>query len=125
MPFIYFDTEWVYIFTCVMIAYIMLLYTMYIVCVSSGCYRESMECLIQQHTYARSPLRSYTDTEFEDTIKSHFDQSLKGIFYIFYSIYKVQLYTCIKYDWCGLAIKSIYMCYTISIMYCYRGPKIV
>ncbi|CAH1779213.1 unnamed protein product [Owenia fusiformis] len=39
--------------------------------------RESMESLIQQHTYARSPLRSYTDTEFEDSVKAHFLESAK------------------------------------------------
>ncbi|XP_060081061.1 T-box transcription factor TBX20-like [Ylistrum balloti] len=34
-------------------------------------YRESMETLIQQHTYARSPLRSYTDAELEESLKQH------------------------------------------------------
>ncbi|KAK3086785.1 hypothetical protein FSP39_023348 [Pinctada imbricata] len=34
-------------------------------------YRESMESLIQQHTYARSPLRSYTDAELEESLKQH------------------------------------------------------
>ncbi len=33
-------------------------------------HRDNMQCLIQQHTYARSPLRSYTDSEFDDPVKS-------------------------------------------------------
>ncbi|KAL5021761.1 hypothetical protein ScPMuIL_000916 [Solemya velum] len=31
--------------------------------------RESMESLLQQHTYARSPLRSYTEAELEESLK--------------------------------------------------------
>ena len=34
-------------------------------------YRESMESLIQQHTYARSPLRSYSESEIEEQLKQH------------------------------------------------------
>lgn len=33
--------------------------------------RESFESLMQQHTYARSPLRSYTDAEIEESFKQH------------------------------------------------------
>ncbi|CAC5413828.1 TBX20 [Mytilus coruscus] len=34
-------------------------------------YRESMESLLQQHTYARSPLRSYSESEIEEQLKQH------------------------------------------------------
>ncbi|KAL4235430.1 T-box transcription factor tbx20 [Mactra antiquata] len=33
--------------------------------------RESMENLMQQHTYARSPLRAYTEAEIEESLKQH------------------------------------------------------
>ncbi|XP_060595027.1 T-box transcription factor TBX20-like [Ruditapes philippinarum] len=33
--------------------------------------RESMESLMQQHTYARSPLRAYTEAEIEESLKQH------------------------------------------------------
>lgn len=33
--------------------------------------RESFESLMQQHTYARSPLRSYTEAEIEESFKQH------------------------------------------------------
>ncbi|KAK2150767.1 hypothetical protein LSH36_390g02086 [Paralvinella palmiformis] len=35
--------------------------------------RESMESLIQQHTYARSPLRAYTDSELDETLKAQLE----------------------------------------------------
>ena len=42
-------------------------------------YRENMESLLQQHTYARSPLRAYTDADYEESFKAHFDTSgIKG-----------------------------------------------
>ncbi|KAH3772349.1 hypothetical protein DPMN_173686 [Dreissena polymorpha] len=33
--------------------------------------RESMENLMSQHTYARSPLRAYTEAEIEESLKQH------------------------------------------------------
>lgn len=41
-----------------------------------------MESLLQQHTYARSPLRAYTDGDYEDPFKAHFDPAvLKGLYH--------------------------------------------
>ncbi|XP_011446708.3 T-box transcription factor TBX20-like [Crassostrea angulata] len=34
-------------------------------------YREGMESLMQHHAYTRSPLRSYTETDLEETLKQH------------------------------------------------------
>ena len=40
-----------------------------------ACHRESMECLIKQHTYARSPLRACADADYEHQFKLHYEQS--------------------------------------------------
>ena len=47
--------------------------------VFSSLYRENMEALLQQHTYARSPLRAYGDGEMSDLdpLKAHL-QHMKG-----------------------------------------------
>ena len=42
-------------------------------------YRESMESLIQQHTYARSPLRSYSESEIEEQLKQHREYMTRGV----------------------------------------------
>ena len=40
-------------------------------------YREGVESLLQQHTYARTPLRSFTDSDLDDPLKAAY-ASLKG-----------------------------------------------
>ena len=40
--------------------------------------RESFESLMQQHTYARSPLRSYTEAEIEESFKQHKEMLARG-----------------------------------------------
>ena len=47
--------------------------------VFSSLYRENMEALLQQHTYARSPLRAHGDGEMSDLdpLKAHL-QHMKG-----------------------------------------------
>ncbi|KAI0226404.1 T-box transcription factor TBX20 [Lamellibrachia satsuma] len=37
--------------------------------------RESMECLIKQHTYARSPLRACADADYDRQFKLHYEHS--------------------------------------------------
>lgn len=41
-------------------------------------YREGMETLMQHHAYPRSPLRSYTETDLEETLKQHREFLSKG-----------------------------------------------
>lgn len=41
-------------------------------------YREGMESLMQHHAYTRSPLRSYTETDLEETLKQHREFLSKG-----------------------------------------------
>ncbi|KAL3859852.1 hypothetical protein ACJMK2_010041 [Sinanodonta woodiana] len=40
--------------------------------------RESMESLLHQHTYARSPLRTYTEAEIEESYKQHRELLSRG-----------------------------------------------
>ena len=40
--------------------------------------RESMESLMSQHTYARSPLRAYTEAEIEESLKQHREMMARG-----------------------------------------------
>ena len=52
---------------------------------SADVYRENVEQLIRQHTYARSPLRTYSDgspttADYDESLKSHLGH-YKGIYY--------------------------------------------
>ena len=58
--------------------------------------RDSMESLIHQHSYSRSPLRSYTDAELEESLKQHREYIAKGIIIYLSNIVLLLLFICIQ-----------------------------